>query len=155
RMLGENFNVSRVTYGAVEGEDDRAEIVVQGQYIENCLPFPERFPYSVWAGGFVADLGGKGLPLVVRNAHTDHRFNEAVRAEWLAMSVRSAIVVTITKGGRAVMFGLHHSQPRSWNSEDVLLVTEVAERTWEAAQRARAEAAVRSNEERQAFLLRL
>lgn len=43
---------------------------------------------------------------------------------------------------------LTSSEPRSWRPEEVVLVQEVAERTWEAVERSRAEAALRASETR-------
>ncbi|TNC68276.1 hypothetical protein [Rubellimicrobium roseum] len=45
--------------------------------------------------------------------------------------------------------------PRRWTPNEISLAEEVAERTWAAVERARAEAALRESEERQAFLLAL
>src|SRR3712207_9350268 len=46
-------------------------------------------------------------------------------------------------------------RPRRWSAEEIALVEGVAVRCWGEVERARAEAALRESEKRQAFLLRL
>ena len=43
---------------------------------------------------------------------------------------------------------VHQAEPRQWREDEVTLVQEVAERTWAAVLRARAETALRESEER-------
>jgi two-component system CheB/CheR fusion protein len=45
-------------------------------------------------------------------------------------------------------FGVHSSEPRAWTAREVELVQEVAERTWDAVERARTEATLRESEAR-------
>jgi PAS domain-containing protein len=66
-----------------------------------------------------------------------------------AAGIRACVVVPLVKEGRiAACVAVHQSGPRSWSADDVELVEEVAERTWAAVQRARAEEALRHSEER-------
>jgi PAS domain S-box-containing protein len=68
--------------------------------------------------------------------------------------IRSAIGVPLIKGGRfAAAFGVHHTEPRRWTEAEVKLVEETADRTWDAVERARAEAALRESEERRHLAL--
>ena len=46
------------------------------------------------------------------------------------------------------MLGVWTIQPRAWTPADIAAVQEVAERTWAAVERARAERALRESEER-------
>ena len=45
-------------------------------------------------------------------------------------------------------FGANHVTPRAWTSSEVELVRDVAERTWDAVERTRAEAALRQQKQR-------
>ena len=54
--------------------------------------------------------------------------------------MRAGIAVPLVKGGRFVAaLYVHQTTPRRWTDEEEALVREVAERTWAAVQRARAE----------------
>src|SRR4029079_9643902 len=56
--------------------------------------------------------------------------------------IRAALGVSLVKDGRFVSnFGVVNATPRAWTTQEVALVRETGERTWEAAERARAEAA--------------
>ena len=57
--------------------------------------------------------------------------------------------VSLIKAGRFVAaLYVHHHQPRSWTSDEMALIHDVAERTWAAAERARAENTLRESEEK-------
>jgi len=71
-----------------------------------------------------------------------------------AMEVRAHIAVPLVKSGRLVAtLSIHQGEPRDWTAEEVALVEAVAERTWAAVRRARAEAALEENEIRLAAIL--
>jgi signal transduction histidine kinase/CheY-like chemotaxis protein len=58
--------------------------------------------------------------------------------------MRSLVVAALVKGGRLVAgFGVQTARPRAWHGAELALVRETAERTWDAAERARAEEALR------------
>jgi PAS domain S-box-containing protein len=66
------------------------------------------------------------------------------------------LVATLVKQGRLVAsLIVGDTEVRDWSGDAEALLMEVAERTWAAVERARAEAALRASEERQAFLLKL
>ena len=156
RMLGVHICSDRLIYCEVEGEGEDAIGLVQGQYIRAGDPFPSRIPYSSFARGFVTEALARGAPVVVRDARTDWRLTDKVRAAWLGVRIVSIAAVSVIKNGREVLaFGAHSFTPRSWTEAEVDLVREVAERTWDAVERARAQAALRESEARQAFLLEL
>lgn len=65
------------------------------------------------------------------------------------LGAEAAIIAPLVKDGHlAAMLYVHQAQARDWSEEDVLLVREVGERTWAAAGRARAEAALRESQAR-------
>ena len=65
-------------------------------------------------------------------------------ARFLAVGTRAGISVPVLRGGRltSVLIVSHH-QPRAWTPYEVELVEDVAERVWNAVERARAEASLR------------
>ena len=57
--------------------------------------------------------------------------------------------MTLFKDGRMVAaFGVNHDTPRVWTAGEIELVRDVAERTWDAVERTRAEAALREQKQR-------
>lgn len=68
-------------------------------------------------------------------------------ATYSAVSIRSALAVPILQGGQwvAAVFA-HEMQPRRWTDEEETIARDVAERTWGAVGRTRAEAALRASE---------
>ncbi len=65
-----------------------------------------------------------------------------------AMGCRSSLSAPLTRGGRLIgLFGVYKREPHAWTPEEIELVREVADRTWAALERSRAEAASRESEE--------
>jgi PAS domain S-box-containing protein len=70
------------------------------------------------------------------------------RAAFAAINVRAAVAAPLIKNGFMVgYFFVAHPEPRVWTTGDLEILQEVAERTWAAVERARAEAALRDRDE--------
>lgn len=66
-----------------------------------------------------------------------------------ALGIRSGSAVPLIRNGRLVgMLSTAHPEPRRWTEAEKSLQLEVAERTWDAVERVRAEARLRDSEER-------
>jgi GAF domain-containing protein len=91
-----------------------------------------------------------GVPLLLPDVEHDPRTNspEALAA-FDAIDTRAAITASLVKDGRmrAALY-VHAREACTWTKRDADLVTEVAERTWSALERARAGAEVRASEQR-------
>jgi PAS domain S-box-containing protein len=144
RLLGEHLQVNRVGYAEIE---DR-EYVIRREYARDVLPLVGQGPL----GTFGAALRGayrRGETVVVHDVRTDPRFTESERATMSARQMAAFIGVTLLKGGRIVAaFGVNHAAPRVWTAMEEELIRDVAERTWDAVERTRAEAALREREHR-------
>jgi PAS domain S-box-containing protein len=159
RMVGEHLGVDRAMYGEIEGAPGEEAGIIRGQFVRPSAdgappvaPFPERFTFETY-GGHTMAARYRGEPLVVADVTTEPGFSDAARAAWVGAGVRAAVVVPLAKSGRLVAeFGVHSAIPRVWTDAEVSLIRDVAERTWAAAERARAEAAVRESEEKYAAL---
>src|SRR4029077_10843383 len=100
-------------------------------------------------GAALRDAYKRGETVVVNDVGTDPRFTEAEQAIMQARQMAAYVGVTLIKDGRLVAaFGANNATPRVWTSKEVELICDVAERTWEAVERARAETAVREREQR-------
>jgi signal transduction histidine kinase len=77
----------------------------------------------------------------------DKSRDEPHLAAFAAAQIQAALAVPLVKDGRLVaVLSLHHGSPRHWTDSQVTLAEDVAERTWAAVERARAEEALRHSE---------
>lgn len=155
RLLGAHLGVDRAMYAEVTGEPGSEAGVIRGQFLRPAAPgrpapapFPDHFTYQPFGAEVMAKrYAGEGL--AVADVNTDPGFDAAERAAWAAVGVRAAIVAPLVKGGRLVAeLGVHSETSRAWTDAEIALVHEVGERTWAAAERARAEAALAESEEK-------
>ncbi|AWN35686.1 GAF domain-containing protein [Methylobacterium radiodurans] len=155
RLLGAHLGVDRAMYGEVTGEPGAETGVIRGQFVRRAAegrpapaPFPDYFTFETFGAGVMARrYSGEGL--AVADVNTDPDFAPTERVAWAGAGVQAAIVAPLIKGGRLVAeLGVHSQTSRTWTDAEISLVREVGERTWAAAERARAEAALRKSEER-------
>jgi PAS domain S-box-containing protein len=151
RLLGEHLQANRVGYAEIA--DNRSTI--RREWIRGVAPLAGQWVEGAF-GEELTSAFRRGETVVVCDVGTDPRFSKPQRAMMRAMEMAAFAGVMLLKGGRLVAaFGANCVTPRNWTSSEVDLIRDVAERTWEAVERARAEAAVRGSEERLAFLLKL
>ncbi|HEX2115208.1 MAG TPA: GAF domain-containing protein, partial [Alphaproteobacteria bacterium] len=154
KMLGRHLEVARAGYGDIDIAAERVSV--------------ERD----WTDGSVASLAGEarlldnfgppliaelkaGRTLVIEDSATDSRAaGDLSAATFASIDVRSLIVAPLVKGGRLTnILYLHEPHPRSWTRAEIALARDVAERTWDAVERARAEAALRDREAQLRYVL--
>jgi len=146
RLLGEHLGAKRVGYAEIE--PDGLHSVVTRNYTAGVRGIEGRYR--------VADFPPVLLPAlragqtVARNdvAH-DTGLSDAERAAHEALEVGATVDVPLVKEGRlvAVLF-MHHRHAHTWTTDELSLLEGVAERTWEAVERARAESRLRAGEAR-------
>jgi PAS domain S-box-containing protein len=144
RVLGEYLGANRVAYFEVRG----ADYVVERDYVNGV---------AALVGSYSIESFGPRLLAAYRTGHavstvdvtTDPNLSSAQRAAYAAIQIGAYIGIPLIKGGEFVAgLAVHMSNPRSWTSDEITLTEEVAERTWAAVERARAEAALRKSEEK-------
>ena len=87
-----------------------------------------------------------GRTLVIDDTGDQTR-DEPHLAAFAAAQIDAALAVPLVKDGRLVaVLSLHHGRPRHWTPSQIELAEEVAQRTWAAVERARAEEALRQSE---------
>jgi PAS domain S-box-containing protein len=88
-----------------------------------------------------------GQTVIIDDAHKPP-YNEAkVAAAFQAAHMIASVAAPLFKGTQFVsIFFVHQRVPRHWTADEVLLVNNVAERTWQAVNQARAEEALRESE---------
>jgi PAS domain S-box-containing protein len=138
RVLGEYLGANRVAYFEIRG----ADYFVDRDYVNGVAPL---------AGGYSIDSFGPQLLAAFRAGHTVSESNVKAnpnlsvtqREAFAAIQIGAYIGVPLLKNGEFVAgLAVHSSEARVWTQDEIALAEEVAERTWAAVERARAEAEV-------------
>jgi signal transduction histidine kinase/ActR/RegA family two-component response regulator len=144
RVLGEYLRANRVAYFEVRG----ADYVVEQDYVNGV---------EALAGSYSIDSFGPELLAAYRTGRAvaaadiaaDPHLSAEQRAAYAAIQIGAYIGIPLLKSGEFVAgLAVHSAEPRAWRPDEITLAEEVAERTWAAVERARAEAALRRSEAR-------
>ena len=93
-------------------------------------------------------------PLVVDDVNTNDLIDEKLKVRSLQLQDISFVKVPVIKNATSVgVLSIVQSKPRKWTELEVKLIIEIAERTWLALERAKAEEALRKSEEKNRTLL--
>ena len=139
RLLAEHLGVTRSGYAEVEGR----EYVIRREYTRGVKPLVGQRPLGSVSAA-LAPAFRRGDTVVVSDVETDPRFTDDERAAMRTRQIAAMVAVTLLKGGRMVAaFGVNNVTPRVWTPAEIGLVRDVAERTWDAVERTRAEAELR------------
>jgi signal transduction histidine kinase/transcriptional regulator with GAF, ATPase, and Fis domain/ActR/RegA family two-component response regulator len=143
-VLGRHLRAQRVLYA----DTNEAGLSIPGpQYSAGVASLTGEFRFE----NFDASLPERyreGQPVVESDVRQNAHLSAAQLAAFAALEIVAYVVVPLVKGGRPVgRLAAHFSAPHAWTAHEVELVEETAERTWEATERARAEAALRDSEE--------
>jgi signal transduction histidine kinase len=140
-MLGQHLGAQRVGYGEVQ--PDGGTILFSHCYANGLEPLVGI--HRLDSFGAESIQRQRQGPSEIRNdVYEDPDQDPAV---WSAIGTRSFVSVPLIRDGqlRASMY-VNCSQPRRWSAEEVTFIEAVAARTWDAVERARAEAALRKRE---------
>lgn len=145
RMLAEQMQLDRCWLSEVFGQ----------QGISTVGPEHRRPALAPMAGVFqLADYPATMLqlatqPLVISDTSNDPDFADAEKALLAQLNLRALLVAPLRKGPQDVVWALAAAMatPRNWTDAERVLLEDVAERTWAAIERCRAEAALRKSEE--------
>ena len=150
RLLGTYLRVNRVVYAEIEGDD----CIVVHDYVDGVPSLAGHLQWRNLVGSRTADIL-EGWTLSVNDTSTESHTAEE-RAALQAAEIGAYACPLLIKDGRFVgAFGVHSRSPRVWTPDEIALVQEVADRIWATLEHRKAEAELRANEERLAFLLRL
>jgi PAS domain S-box-containing protein len=147
KALGTEFGIARVGYGEIDAALEH--IIVERDWTDGRLPtVAGRHCMSCFAAPLITVLK-LGQTIWSDDVEADPRVDAAVASTFRAIGIRSGVAVPLIRAGRfAAMLFLHHPEPRRWTEDEAALATEVANRAWEAIERARAEEELRKNETR-------
>jgi PAS domain S-box-containing protein len=153
RRLGRHLRADRVGY---------AEVDESGQYFTIERDWVNGSMHSGVGRHRLDELGPQliaealtGAAVRIDDSDTDPRIDPIVaRVQHALGGLRASLTVPLVKGGRLAAFlAVQQRTPRHWTDEDEAIAREVAERTWSAVERARAETALRATSDRLRLIL--
>lgn len=146
RLLGEQLRAERAYYATLD--EAKTLWTVRLDYAAAGRPSVAG-TYRQADFEFVGGPLRQGVPAVVSDVADSDRYRAEDRARIHALGLNGLISVPVLKEGRLVSaLTVGTEAARAWGAEEVNLVREVAERTWAAVERARAEVALRESEEK-------
>ncbi|MDD3836430.1 MAG: PAS domain S-box protein [Phenylobacterium sp.] len=143
RILGEALGADRVGYGQVRSDGE--SVVFESCYAAGLPPLLGEYPLDGFGAGLVAGLGA-GL-----TESCDDVLADPGQSAWIstALGTRAYVAAPLVRGGRLrTTLYVNFREPHRWRPDEIELAELVAARTWDAVERARAEAAVRESEMR-------
>ena len=143
--VGRYFGVSRCAFGEVEGNG--FELIVTRDYCDADLASAAgRYRLDDFGPELIVDLG-QSRPVIVPDVETDPRCSaEKTRTTYASLRTRAALCVPLVKAGRFIaLLALHHREARAWDSDEVVLLEQIAQRTWFALENSRAQAELKQS----------
>ncbi|GIF47462.1 hypothetical protein Afe04nite_20010 [Asanoa ferruginea] len=146
-LLGRHLQVSRALYVDVVHEPDSDYYVAESDFHD---PTVASIVGRYRADDFGATLFAEwraGRTITVTDVSTDPRLSDLERLAYPATDVQAFVAVPLVKeGSHVASLMLHQNTSRMWGRAEITLVEEVAERTWAAVERAKAEKELRESE---------
>ncbi len=143
------LSVPRAGYVSFDEHSDKAMVVNTYSDLARVPPLPRVVEQPDDYGKAVMDALRSGRVVVVDDMDTDPRTAGAVARVHAAIGARASLAVPIQRMGQTVAFMFAHDiQPHAWSSDDVELMQQIADRTWEGVQRAHALLALRDTDRR-------
>lgn len=143
RALGEYLRASRLGYA--ESEDGGETFEARYQYTARLPELTGRLRTADFGAGLAEHLRA-GRRVQWADVTYNPALSAAERESFAAAGIAAEVVIPLVKAGRlvAVLFA-HFDRPHDWAPAEIALLEDVAERTWAAVERARAEAALRGS----------
>ncbi len=154
RLLGERLLTDRAYYAEID--EAQGYILVERNFVRAGVSSMVG-RYSLSDFNWVGPTFRMGGPVVVADTRTSPLIPDADRPAVAAVGVGAFVAAPLIRDGRLVAaLCVSDLSPRAWTPEEVELVKETAERTWEAIERARAEEQLReANARKDEFLAML
>jgi two-component sensor histidine kinase len=136
-LLGEYLDVERCYY--LETDAKGENFIIRRDHVRSVAPsVAGSYPISDWP--VITRTFDSGAPLIISNTASAGPTPAPERAGLVALGIGAFVAVTLVKRGRFIAaLAVTEKTPREWTPAEVDLINEVAERTWAAVERARAE----------------
>jgi PAS domain S-box-containing protein len=146
RRLGMYLRADRAFYAEVD--DSGRAFFASDSCGAGVRPIAGRYRLDEFGAAF-ADTLREGHVLAVADVESFDALSGPERQRCRGFGIRALLKIPLVKDGRLVAFlALHQSEPRTWSPEDVALAIDVADRTWNVAERSKTERALRRSEEK-------
>src|SRR6476469_86866 len=143
---GQHFSVTRCTYGEIDPTQEY--VIVDRDYCNGVISVVGRHHLDSFGPTLIAELK-QGRTIVVDDVDRDPRTTGVGAAGFDAIQTKSLLCVPLVKEGKFVaLLVLHHVSVRHWTEEDVAVMERIAQKTWLAVERSRAEEELRESEAR-------
>ncbi|MGG6240522.1 PAS domain S-box protein [Nodosilinea sp. AN01ver1] len=143
---GQHFSVTRCAYGEIDTAQEH--VIVDRDYCDGVVSVVGAHRMDSFGVEIAAELM-QGKTIVVDDVDRDPRTAGAGAAAFATIKTKSLLCVPLVKRGRFVaLLVLLHAAPRRWTADNVALMERIAEKTWLAVERSRAEAELRESEAR-------
>lgn len=148
RNVSKLLKVDTAGYGEVY--EDRGVIIVEREWSWGLITNEGKVEKIDQHAGPIIEALRRGQPAIIHDVRADPRLDDPrIQAFYSTINARSGFIVPILKNGRFIAeFYVYSSAPRDWTSDEVALVEDVAERTWLAIEKVRAETKLRETEAR-------
>jgi PAS domain S-box-containing protein len=141
---GQHFGATRCTYGEIDSTQEY--VIVDRDYCNGVISIVGRHHLDSFGSELIAELK-QGRTIVVDDVDRDPRTAGVGAAAFDAIQTKSLLCVPLVKEGRFVaLLVLHHVSVRHWTEEDMAVMERIAEKTWLAVERSRAEEKLRESE---------
>ena len=147
-VLGRQLHASRCFYSEIVNNEGIEYFSVEQVYHTPDAPMPVSL-YPVDSFGKLMDELRAGRNVVIDNIESTSMITTEDQAAYDALNIHAFVAIPLIKNNNMVaLLAAHQTSPRKWKPEEMELMLETAERTWAALERAKAEEAVRRNEQR-------
>ncbi len=144
RLLCEHFNVERVIYADIEGD----EYNVKCSHLRGSGNVTGSASIPVFSGRLLEEYRQNGT-IAIDDTATDPRLDEEIRIDYAALSIAAVAGAMLIKNDQWIAScTIYAATPRKWTATELILLKETAERIWEAVEKAKIGAAIRESENR-------
>ncbi|WP_414471711.1 PAS domain-containing protein [Microvirga sp. M2] len=148
RHLAHFLDIDAASYGEVF--EERGDIVVEREWSKGIISNEGKVEKFDQLAEFELSALRHGEPVIVEDVKADPRLRVAAhQARYTNMNIRSLVCMPVLRNDHLkAVLSTSSAAPRVWTGEDVALIEDVAERTWLAIEKARAERGLRETETR-------
>jgi two-component sensor histidine kinase len=151
RLVAEYVGACRAGYA--EDQGDSRSIVVTRNFVTGVPGIEGRHSSDDYGSALLKEFRA-GRTVVRPDIANDPTLSDAERAAHTALQIGATLNIPLLKSSRlAAMLFLHYREAHTFSPAELGLLADVAERTWEAVERARAGQAEHAAQERQKLLL--
>ena len=148
QMLCEQLDLSRAFYFQVERDEDGWVHVVEQEFCRdpNQPSMIGRHSLKRFGSGLFERLA-HGEPVIVEDVKVVPLFTAEEVSSYQSLGVTAFInVPLLIRGEYSAGITGHHTAPHAWTDDEIAIMREVGQRTWEAVERGNAETALRKSE---------